>query len=242
MVEKDNILKLKTRKELYEFIKDNPGLNLRDISRKKEIPVSTLNYHLFHMEKLEIIEIKSKGQYKFLYAKHKVGTHDKQIIQLLRQKIPCQIFLSLLFSAAFSQKDICEDLDLNPPLVNYHIKKLIKLGIIEEIQIKERKFHPLKNHPEPLLKRVFHERRPIGREKIYVGRNRDIIEDFYRVLITHKESFENKEYIQSFIDLWEELESYLNYLKVNKKEYLKPQNKHVVCDIILELIKPPFAY
>jgi DNA-binding transcriptional ArsR family regulator len=240
MKSKDNALKLQTRRKIYEFIKNNPGLNFRELSRKTNIPKSTLEYHLNYLKKLDIIEIKSKGQFKFVYIKHKVGTHDKQILELLRQKIPCLIFLHFIYVTFFSKKELCEELELPSSTVDYNIKKLLDLGIIEEAQIENGRVFPYKGEK---VKDVSYSRKPIGREIIYIRKNQEIIDDAYRLLITYKQSLPNKELIDTYIEFLDGLINLKDYLKkIGLKLPKKRLSDDEIYDLLQNFFKPPFAY
>ena len=52
-MKKDGIIKLKTRKLIYNYISNHPGLYFRELSRELKIPKSTLDYHLTFLKKLE---------------------------------------------------------------------------------------------------------------------------------------------------------------------------------------------
>jgi len=240
MRKKNDALKLQTRRIIYDFIKNSPGLNFRELSRKTNIPRSTLNYHINYLKKLDIIEIKQRGQYKYVYIKHKVGTHDKQILQLLRQKIPCQIFLHFIYSTFFSQKEICNELEIPSSTAEYHIKKFLELGIFEEAPIKKDKVFPYKRENN---KDISIKRKPIGREIIYIRKNQEIIDDAYRLLITYKDSLPNKELIDTYIafyDGWLYFDDFLK--KFGLKLPKKRMSENELYDLLLNIFRPPFAY
>ena len=96
MINKNDILKLQTRRKIYDCIKKNPGLHFSEISRKLDVPKTTLIYHLKYLEKLEIVISKTEQGYKRYYIKQTVGAKDKEILNILRQEIPLRIVLLLL--------------------------------------------------------------------------------------------------------------------------------------------------
>ena len=96
MISKEDILKLETRRNIYDFILKNPGLHLREISRRANIPLGSLNYHLNFLNKNELIVTKYDPRYLRYYVKQTVGKKDKEIINLLRQEIPLRIVILLL--------------------------------------------------------------------------------------------------------------------------------------------------
>jgi len=245
MVFKDDILKLEIRRNIHSFINKNQGLNIREISRRLDIPKSTLIYHINYLKKLGIIKEEIEGNNKRIFIANKIGKQDKEILLLLRKKIPRRIFLYLIVSCAFSQKDICNELELSPATVNYQIKKLLKMNIIEEAKVENGRVFPFKT-----FKRVdyYFKRNLRGSEKIYIRKSQEIIDDVYRVLITNKSSLEDEKIIESYIrwlkyvyKIEEEIKK--KGLKMSKNRPGFEKTLFFVLDFVNEeFFKPPFAY
>src|SRR5437016_3424853 len=49
------ILSVKTRKDLYDFVRKNPGFHLRELSRALNLAITLPDYHLRFLEKHELI-------------------------------------------------------------------------------------------------------------------------------------------------------------------------------------------
>ena len=62
-MKKEDTLALEARREIYNLILANPGLHEREIGRKLEMSLSTLDYHLHYLEKREIVTSKKDGRY-----------------------------------------------------------------------------------------------------------------------------------------------------------------------------------
>ena len=73
-----DILELKKRREIYEFISNNSGLHMRDISRKMNIPFTTMQYHLNYLEKKELIISKNDGKYTRYFISFEIGEKEKK--------------------------------------------------------------------------------------------------------------------------------------------------------------------
>jgi len=132
---KEEVLELKTRRKIYNYILKNPGLHERELSRKLKIPLGTLDYHLFYMSKKEIIIFKSDGKFTRYFIKGRIGKEDKKTISILRQKIFRKILIFLLKKPNSLHIDICNFLGCAKSTTTFHLKKLIKfeiLGFIEE--------------------------------------------------------------------------------------------------------------
>jgi DNA-binding transcriptional ArsR family regulator len=95
MILKEDILNLKTRQEIYNFILKYPGLHLREISRRMNFSLGNLRHHLSYLKKHGLISTKTHSRYSRYYVIQKIDENDKEIINLLRQEIPRKIILLL---------------------------------------------------------------------------------------------------------------------------------------------------
>ena len=173
-----NILVLETRREIYNYILQYPGLHLREISRRLTIPFSTLMYHLRFLEKRELIKEKTEGRYNRYYITEKIGHREKEMLSILRKDTPRTIILYLLVHIYSSQIDISGSLKKHPTTIEFHLKKLLDLNIIEPVQPVDGKIYRDIN-PKII------ECEPIGKEKIYVLKDPN---DIYDLLTTYKHS------------------------------------------------------
>ena len=72
MISKENILQFETRRNIYNFIVERPGLHLREISRRINISFGGLRHHLDILKKQELIITKTNYGYTRYYATHKI--------------------------------------------------------------------------------------------------------------------------------------------------------------------------
>ena len=161
MIGNQNVLKLGSRSKIFNFIEENPGLHIREIGRRLDMPRGTVRYHVKYLKKAELIEEKYEVGYKRIYCVNKLSAVEKKLLKLLRQEIPCKIFLHLIFSISFSQIEISRELELSPPTVNYHLKKLMDINFIERAPVKDGYIHPFNDD------RAVMENTTIGREVFY---------------------------------------------------------------------------
>lgn len=144
-MEKGGIFENDVRTSIYEFILKNPGLHMCAISRKMNIPKSTLNYHLKCLIHDGYVIQKQNGKYSRYYVKNMVGENEKKLINLIRQEIPYRIILLLFLDPEASQTKLGEYLNRHPTTVSYHIDKLIELDMIEESACGNHVKYKLKN-------------------------------------------------------------------------------------------------
>ncbi len=130
MAKKDG-LDQEVRRVIYKFILQHPGLHLNELSRKLCIPVSTINYHLNCLKKIEALITKSEGRYVRYYVTKKIGSRDTTIINLLRKDVPLRIVVFLLLYPDSSQIKISRYLGRHSTTIAFHLEKLIGKDIVE---------------------------------------------------------------------------------------------------------------
>ena len=128
---KQNKLDMETRRIIYYYIKKHPGLHLRDISRKLNLKVFNLKYHIKILNKSGYIIQKKEDGFLRLFATHTVSNGDKKQFSYLRQKTTRNIILIILYNIAASQREICDALEKSPSTINFHINKLVENKVIE---------------------------------------------------------------------------------------------------------------
>jgi len=126
----DDALELNTRRKIYDLVTKNPGLHLSRIAELLNMRISLAEYHLIYLEKNQVVIAVRELGYTRYYIKGEVGTENKRILALLRQEIPLKIVLFLLNNANSQHKNILKNIDVAPSTLSYHLKKLMKNGIV----------------------------------------------------------------------------------------------------------------
>jgi len=145
----EKIFEVKARKDIYNFIKKNPGVHFRKISRSLNVPPSTLSYHLSYLIKRELLTKESKNSYLRFYVSQKIGKNDKKLFNILREEVPRNIVLYLFLYVESSKKEMVEfaerwknhpskigyHLNKHRTTLEFHLKKLLEEGIIESFNV-----------------------------------------------------------------------------------------------------------
>src|SRR3989442_304955 len=107
------ILAVKTRKDLYDFVRKNPGFHLRELSRALNLSITLADYHLRFLEKHELITSAMDGEYKRFFPRSTPGQAEarsalteteKQILAFLRQPVPLKVIDFLMEREAPSRR------------------------------------------------------------------------------------------------------------------------------------------
>jgi predicted ArsR family transcriptional regulator len=222
----DKILSLSIRRAIYQFILKSPGIHLRELSRRLHIPLTTIKYHLQVLQKRELIKVKKEGRYHRYYITHEIGTREKKLISLFRNSIPRTIILYLMIHYWSTQVDISNSIQKHPTTIEYHLKKLIDLEIIQQVK--------------PVDGKIYRDEKPriiecetTGREKVYILKNP---QEIYDLIVTHKHSIIEDTISKHFIE-------WINYFQTtgHPKKVIAPKKwEKAIDDVLWEIFPHPY--
>ena len=135
----NDVFELETRRKIYDIVEKNPGLHLSKIAELLNMRISLVEYHLIYLVKNQLFNANKESGYLRFYVKGKIGIEDKKILSILRQAIPLQILIFLLKNDNSQHKAILENVNIAPSTLSYHLKKMLKLGIISVLSYGEEK-------------------------------------------------------------------------------------------------------
>lgn len=142
MVGEDEILELDTRKRIYEAIRRNPGVHMRELERLTGLSVALVKYHLGQLEKTGFVSAMDEGGYKRFFPAEKdlrLTVAQKRKLGVLRREIPLRIVLFLLRNPYSRHKDVSDSLHYAPSTVSFHMGRLMREGMVREAEEGERK-------------------------------------------------------------------------------------------------------
>jgi len=219
------ILEFKRRKEIYDFISQNSGLHMREISRRINIPFTSLEYHLNYLEKNKLIISREDGKYNRFYLSCETSEKEKKILNCFRNRTVLSIILSFVIVVQTSQKDLSRFLEKHPATISFQLRKMIQADIIEQASIYDGEIRT--TEPSIRIKR-----NQVSSEKIYVLKDLWMT---YTLLRKHKDKLDDKELVGGIIE----------YVELNISEGIPKQiqNREETIESILEtfyaIIFPP---
>jgi predicted transcriptional regulator len=117
-------------RRIYEYIVDNPSCHVRKISRKLDLAIGDTQYHLKILEKKDLIKSRRVGLFRMYYAVAIFRERQQSILAVLGQEVPRDIILFLIESPGATQIDIARHESLTPPTINWHMSRLIEIGLV----------------------------------------------------------------------------------------------------------------
>jgi len=131
---REKVLENEHRRTIYNFVKKNPGLHMRELQRRLKIPLSTLEYHLDYLERKEILSIEDDRRYcRYFAEKH--SPEEKNLLSALRQKRLREIILLVLSEKLVSFKELSSELKISDSTLSYYLCFLVEKDILAKERI-----------------------------------------------------------------------------------------------------------
>jgi predicted transcriptional regulator len=126
---KRKVLENEHRREIYNFVKENPGLHMRELQRKLDIPLSTLEYHLDYLEKNEILSEEDDRRYCRYFAEDHTE-EERTLLSALRQERLREIILLILSEELLCFKNLSNEMLISDSTLSHYLTFLCDKGII----------------------------------------------------------------------------------------------------------------
>jgi len=146
------------RKRIYDFVTSSPGCHLRELQRRLDIPLGTLEYHLKYLVDREYLSMRDEGGYKRYYPVGTMRSVDKQILSVLRQDIPRRLVMHLLLHPDCRFGDLAQRFDVAPSTLSFHVSKLLKAGIVSKTRQGRETTYKVENEHEVAMVLIAHRR------------------------------------------------------------------------------------
>src|SRR6266540_1213653 len=135
----DEVLAVRARKALYDFVRGSPGYHLREIARATNLSITLADYHLRFLEKHELVSSAMDGEYKRFYPRYAIGdaaarpalSHEEKLaLGFLRQRVPLMVISFLMEREAAPHKEILHQVPVSASTLTHHLKKLAAAGVV----------------------------------------------------------------------------------------------------------------
>ncbi|HUI38879.1 MAG TPA: hypothetical protein VLY85_04535 [Thermoplasmata archaeon] len=121
---------------VLSFVQRYPGVHLREIRRRLNIPIGTLDYHMYRLGREGLIVVRFNGGYKCAYpavaleVRGPIPEPDQQLLALLRQPVPRALLLRLYLDGPQPPAGLAADLGTTAPNLSYFLRRLETAGVI----------------------------------------------------------------------------------------------------------------
>jgi predicted transcriptional regulator len=152
---REEVLENEARRRIYGFVKENPGLHLRELQRRLDIPLTSLNYHLDYLSRHDLLYRDGDGFYT-RYFDEKLGIVDREILSILRQRRHREILLAIISKSKASYSHLMNGLNIPASTLSLYLKKLVEKDLIERHSIGRETYYTIKNEARVASLLVFY--------------------------------------------------------------------------------------
>lgn len=131
-IRKENVLRNETRKRIFKYVSQNPGVHLRGIMKDLGLTPNEAYYHLGVLEKFRLIECQRLNS-SVIYYPRGMGKRARKlgVARLaLRSPLAKEVVKYVLQHQGAEAADIAAELGVDKRLVDYHVKKLVGAGLL----------------------------------------------------------------------------------------------------------------
>lgn len=118
------------RQEVYRWICENPGAYFFEIANALSIPTGTLSWHLRVLEAEGLLEKVKFGGRVIFFPRYLRNAKIEKALLLLRNENVRRIFDIVASNPGISQSEIVERFGLHQDTMRWHMKRMIKAGLI----------------------------------------------------------------------------------------------------------------
>lgn len=133
-IERDAVLEHEKRDELYELIRQAPGIHAHEIGEKAHIGWGTTVYHLKLLENHGLIVSKKSGRYKRFFVNTGEYTKKKDVYGALRNETAKAVADYIVNHPGTTQKEMCAALGIQPSLASWHVEKLEGVDLVKRVK------------------------------------------------------------------------------------------------------------
>ncbi len=138
--------------KIFKFIQENPGCHLRRIKTELDMSMGTTQYHLNSLENAGRIISEKHSLHRFYFPVGIFEAEQKNILKILNQDTSREILLFIIERKNPTQTDIRDHVKITAASVNWHVKRLLELGIINQTREGKFKRYEFIGNPSHIIK------------------------------------------------------------------------------------------
>jgi DNA-binding transcriptional ArsR family regulator len=130
---RSEILENDTRKQIYEAIEEEPGINLRGLADEVDVAWGTLLHHLKKLEKAHLVKSERYGKYRRFFKNGSTYSEEEQErLAALSTPSTARVAEYILENPGANQSEIGDEIGVTASTILFHVKRLKEVDLVEE--------------------------------------------------------------------------------------------------------------
>jgi len=118
------------RMDIYNLIKDNPGLHFRALSTFLNLPIGVLQYHLGLLVNGGLLSTFRDGRYKRYFESRRFKETEMRVISVLRNQTSGRILVSLFEKPETTHRELASKLNISSQALSWQMNRLKKINFV----------------------------------------------------------------------------------------------------------------
>ncbi|WP_292345863.1 MULTISPECIES: winged helix-turn-helix transcriptional regulator [unclassified Methanoregula] len=128
-----NILKNEKRREILEYVGQNPGCTTADIVRDMNLNRGTAKYHIYLLGLESKVTEKKDGKMRYLFRNGGIRPEKKQVYGYIRNPTKREILMTIFREPGISNLQIAERMQLDKSTVHWHLSRFLEERIVDSV-------------------------------------------------------------------------------------------------------------
>ncbi|QSZ66381.1 winged helix-turn-helix transcriptional regulator [Methanofollis aquaemaris] len=121
-----------TRRQIFACIRENPGISIPEIAAAMDVSRTTVNYHLFRLQRRNLVHRNIQGNtFGYFAYTDDLDATEEHLLMHLKNRTKKDLLALLLEAPGISQSDAAEAIEVSRATVSWHMKRLIRDGLVE---------------------------------------------------------------------------------------------------------------
>jgi predicted transcriptional regulator len=126
------LLNQSTRMSIYNFVKNNPGIHFRALSKGLNLPIGVLQYHLGLLVHKGLLSAHQDGRYKRYFESKRFSETAMKVISILRNGTSGKILTALFVKPQTTHKNLTAQLHISSQALSWQMRHLEKIGVVNK--------------------------------------------------------------------------------------------------------------
>lgn len=135
-IDRDNVLKSPVRRQMYDYVRANPGVYLRELSRTLSLNPTNTTWHLRKLVEAELVRCQMVNGLKVYYPIEGGVNVKKQAIanSILKNENARTMVAFLSAHPGAHQREMARALGVNHGTIRWHLRKLCEAEVVSELR------------------------------------------------------------------------------------------------------------
>lgn len=118
------------REDILSCVREHPGIHLRGVERRTELPLGQVLYHLDRLERMGLVASHRDSGFRRYFSADAISRVEKPILSALRHDVPRRLVLALLERPGLPHKTLQALAGVAGSTLSFHLQRLVASGVL----------------------------------------------------------------------------------------------------------------